>query len=203
MGTNNYLLKRSSSGSSIDACGSQIYYTTIETYMALLRKISTFLCAALVAAWPAVAQDSKAAPGVSASQIKIGMHLSMSGPASFLGHGLKVGIDPAVAEINAHGGVNGRRLSYAFVDDRGAPDGGVTAARRVVESEVVFLVPGGGTSTSTVATLPYFSRSPDLGGYKVVFTAEEFLRLRRIFATRVCDHTRRGSNQPPLLDTWL
>ncbi len=128
--------------------------------MTLFQKLAALVCAALAVTAPATAQDSKSAPGVSASQIKIGMHLSMSGPASFVGQGLKVGIDLAVAEINANGGVNGRKLAYVFVDDRGAPDGGVAAARRLVESEEVFLVHGGGTSTSTVATLPYFARSP-------------------------------------------
>lgn len=127
--------------------------------MNLLHKVSAFFCAALMGLFPAAAQDSRAAPGVSAAQIKIGMHLSLSGPASFVGQGIKVGVDLAVAEINANGGVNGRKLAYVFVDDRGAPDGGVAAARRLVESEEVFLVHGGGTSTSTVATLPYFAKS--------------------------------------------
>ena len=127
--------------------------------MKFLQKLSAFLCATLVGVFPATAQDSKTAPGVSATQIRIGMHLPLSGPASFVGQGVKVGVDLAVAEINAHGGVNGRKLSYVFVDDRGAPDGGVAAARRLVESEEVFLVHGGGISTSTVATLPYFAKN--------------------------------------------
>ncbi len=46
-------------------------------------------------------------------------------------------------------------------------------------------------------------RPVDMADYKVAFTAEETARLRRIFASGVCDYTRRGSNQPALLDTWL
>lgn len=127
--------------------------------MKFFQKFSIVLGAVLLAISPVRAQDSKGAQGISNTQIKIGMHLTLSGPASFVGQGVKVGVDLAVAEINGHGGINGRKLSYVFVDDRGTPDGGVAAARRLVESEEVFLVHGGGISTSTVATLPYFAKS--------------------------------------------
>lgn len=127
--------------------------------MKFFPKLSMFLVALLLAVSPVRAQDSKGAQGVSTTQIKMGMHLSLSGPASFVGQGVKVGVDLAVAEINGNGGINGRKLAYVFVDDRGTPDGGVAAARRLAESEEVFVVHGGGTSTSTVVTLPYFAKS--------------------------------------------
>ena len=97
--------------------------------------------------------------GVTDTEIKIGVHLSLSGPASFVGQGARVGIALAEAEINAKGGVNGRKLVFNYVDDRGSPDGGVTAVRRLVDEENMFIVLGAGTSTSTVPVLPYFERN--------------------------------------------
>ena len=78
-----------------------------------LRRL-TVACLGLAAlaafAPPAFAQPA-AAPGVTDTEIKIGVHLSLSGPASFVGQGARVGVALAVAEINGHGGVNGRKLS--------------------------------------------------------------------------------------------
>ena len=39
--------------------------------------------------------------------------------------------------------------------------------------------------------------------YTVSFSAAEIARLKRIFPDGVCDYTRKGIVQPPLLDTWL
>ena len=42
---------------------------------------------------------AQSVPGVTDSEIKIGVHLSLSGPASFVGQGARVGIALAQAEI--------------------------------------------------------------------------------------------------------
>jgi hypothetical protein len=43
----------------------------------------------------------------------------------------------------------------------------------------------------------------DLADYAVTFTPAERARLQRIFPTGVCDWSRPGVEQQPLLDTWL
>lgn len=98
-------------------------------------------------------------PGVTDSTIKIGVHAALTGVASFVGQGGKVGIDTAVAEINGQGGINGRKLEVIYVDDRGAPDGGVAAVRRLVDDDQVFMVFGAGPSASTVSVVPYFQQN--------------------------------------------
>jgi branched-chain amino acid transport system substrate-binding protein len=97
--------------------------------------------------------------GVTDSEIKIGVHLALTGPASFVGQGAKVGVDAAIAEINKNGGINNRKLTVVYADDRGAPDGGVAAVRRLVDEEKVLAVFGAGTSTATVSVLPYFEQN--------------------------------------------
>jgi branched-chain amino acid transport system substrate-binding protein len=98
-------------------------------------------------------------PGVTDSEIKIGVHFPLTGPASFVGQGAKVGIETAAAEINGHGGINGRKLVMVYADDRGTPDGGVTIVRRLVDEDKVFAVFGASTSTATVSVLPYFMQN--------------------------------------------
>lgn len=117
------------------------------------RSFSVLLLGSLFIGTTLSAQTVK---GVTDTEIKIGVHLSLSGPASFVGQGARVGIALAAAEINAKGGVNGRKLIFNYVDDRGSPDGGVTAVRRLVDEENTFIVLGAGTSSSTVPVLPYF-----------------------------------------------
>ncbi len=46
-------------------------------------------------------------------------------------------------------------------------------------------------------------RKVDARDYSVSFSAQEMDRLRKIFASGVCDYTRPGIVQPKLLDTWL
>lgn len=94
--------------------------------------------------------------------IKLGVQVVLTGPASFVGQGFKVGTELAVAEINANGGINGHQLDVVFVDDKGTPDGGVAAVRELVDREQVFAVLGGSTSTATVAAIPYFSQNGEL-----------------------------------------
>lgn len=43
----------------------------------------------------------------------------------------------------------------------------------------------------------------DTGDYAVPFTAAEIARLRRVFPNGVCDYSRRGIEQRPLMGTWL
>jgi branched-chain amino acid transport system substrate-binding protein len=113
-----------------------------------------------VAAAMVLAAGSFAAEvGVTDNSIKIGVHATLTGVASFVGQGGKVGIDTAVAEINSHGGINGRKLDVIYVDDRGAPDGGVSAVRRLVDDDQAFMVFGAGTSASTVSVVPYFQQN--------------------------------------------
>ena len=45
--------------------------------------------------------------------------------------------------------------------------------------------------------------APEIGDYDVVFSQEQFERLRLIFPDGVCDYSVAGVGQVPLADTWL
>ena len=60
-------------------------------------------------------------PGVSNDTVLIGSHGPVTGPASFLGLGGRDGAELAISEINAAGGVHGRKLKMIFEDDGFSP----------------------------------------------------------------------------------
>lgn len=94
-------------------------------------------------------------PGVSDESIKLGMYSDLTGGASLVGRGGQAGANCAVDEINANGGINGRTLEVVYEDSESTPDGGLLAARKLVQQENVFAILGLGASSSTVSVVPY------------------------------------------------
>ena len=65
-----------------------------------------------------------------AQPIKIGSILSVTGPAAFLGEDMKAGMELAVEQINAAGGVGGRKIDWVFYDAESQTPKRLTATRR-------------------------------------------------------------------------
>src|ERR1700736_6308288 len=98
-------------------------------------------CAMLMVAALAWTTPSRAAdaPGVTASEIKIGGVFPFSGPASSIGL-VGRGTLAYVQSINDNGGISGRKINYIALDDAYSPPKAVEHARRLVESdEVAFM----------------------------------------------------------------
>jgi branched-chain amino acid transport system substrate-binding protein len=97
-------------------------------------------------AGPAVAED---APGVTATEIKIGQFMPYSGPASAYSSLGKAEL-AYFKMINEHGGVNGRMVNLISLDDSYNPAKAVEVTRRLVEQEnVSFLFGPLGTPSNT------------------------------------------------------
>lgn len=89
-------------------------------------------------AWT-TASEAADAPGVTATEIKIGGVFPFSGPASSIGL-VGRGTLAYVQEINDKGGINGRKINYIALDDAYSPPKAVEHVRRLVESdEVAFM----------------------------------------------------------------
>ncbi|MBP2292912.1 ABC transporter substrate-binding protein [Azospirillum rugosum] len=90
-----------------------------------------------------------AATGVSAASaqetIKIGSILSVTGPAAFLGEDMKAGMEIAVEEINAAGGINGRKVDWVFYDAESQTQKAMSATRRLLTQDRVDMIVGGGS----------------------------------------------------------
>ena len=83
--------------------------------------------------------------------IKIGGIFPLSGNVSVYGVECKNGIDLAIEEINAAGGVNGKKLVLISEDDEGNPDKTVNAFQKLTTKDGVKIVIGSLTSGCTKA----------------------------------------------------
>ena len=100
-----------------------------------------FLATAIVTAalaLPASAQDT----------IKIGVITDKTGSAKFYAEPVTEGVIVGAKEINAKGGVLGKKIELLIEDDQNKPDVSSTVARKLVDAGVVFLV----SNTSSTAT---------------------------------------------------
>lgn len=92
--------------------------------------------------------------GVTATEILLGEVQPMSGPASLIGKAGAAGSKLAIAEINAKGGINGRKLRAIYEDDGYVPARSVAAVKKLIDSEKVFALTGTTGSSHMVAMLP-------------------------------------------------
>ncbi|MGB3865177.1 MAG: ABC transporter substrate-binding protein [Xanthobacteraceae bacterium] len=121
--------------------------------MKLIAKLTFALLLSPLAAQVAAAQN---APGVTDTEIKFGNIMPYSGPVSALSATGKVAA-AYFEQINAKGGVNGRKLTMMSLDDGFSPPKTVEATRRLVEGDnVAFMFATMGTAPSS-ATAKYLN----------------------------------------------
>lgn len=90
--------------------------------------------------------------GVSDREIVLGMATAMSGPAKEYGRQMKLGIEAAFQRTNDGGGIHGRQLRLATVDDGYEPARTATAMKELYEHHGVFGIIGNfGTPTAAIA----------------------------------------------------
>ncbi|WP_420133634.1 ABC transporter substrate-binding protein [Rhodopseudomonas sp.] len=113
-----------------------------------MTSLRLWLGAAFAAALATTAQAQNA-PGVTATEIKIGNTMPWSGPASALSTTGKT-IAAYLDQVNEQGGVNGRKVNMISLDDGFSPPKTMEAARRLVEGEgVAFIAATMGTAPSS------------------------------------------------------
>src|SRR3954451_17334547 len=83
---------------------------------------------------------ARAVDGVTDTEVLIGAHGPLTGPAAYIGLGARSGLQLAVDEVNASGGVNGRKLRVLFEDDGFSPTKALGAVKKLVEDDKVFMI---------------------------------------------------------------
>ena len=91
---------------------------------------------------PAAAQTKVTNEGISATEIVIGTHQDLSGPIKVWGVPVSNGMKMAVEEINAAGGINGRKLKMILEDNGYDPKKAVLASQKMVERDKIFAMIG-------------------------------------------------------------
>jgi branched-chain amino acid transport system substrate-binding protein len=89
--------------------------------------------------------------GVKPDEIRIGQCAAMTGPAAGLGTGMQMGLKAAIEEVNASGGVHGRRIRLSSADDGYEPEKCVDCTVKLIDDGVFALAGYVGTPTAKVA----------------------------------------------------
>jgi len=121
-----------------------------------------------------------------AQPIKIGVELPLTGYAATYGEDAKRGAELAVEEINAAGGINGRKVEAIYEDDGAMGKTSVSATQKLVDVDKVPVIVGGMMASAALSAAPIAREN------KVVFVAtvsshpdltNEELYVYRVFIT--------------------
>ena len=111
---------------------------------------------------------------VHAQDIKIGLVAALTGPSAQSGEAITRGLTIAIDEINAKGGLLGKKITLVRRDDESSPPKGMAAARELISSEKVTAFFGGIDTPVSLAIAPIANqnKTPFLGvwaaGTKIV-----------------------------------
>jgi branched-chain amino acid transport system substrate-binding protein len=92
--------------------------------------------------------------GDGTGDIKVGVYVDLTGQTSSFGQSTKNGIQLAVDEINAAGGVNGRKMTLIIEDDQGRPEQATTVVQKLINQDKVQAILGEVASTNSLAAAP-------------------------------------------------
>ena len=145
---------------------------------------------ALIAATPALAQQ-----GVSPTEIVLGTAQDLSGPIVNFSKATVNGMRMRIEEINAAGGINGRKLRLIVEDHGYDPKRAVLAAQKLVQQDKIFAAVGSiGTSTAMAAMPIYLDNKVahlfPLSGAREMF--DPIAPLKFSFAAPYFDQIRAG-----------
>lgn len=107
--------------------------------MRIIRTFVVVLSAVALLAAPAAAET-----------IKVGAILAVTGGASFLGAPESKTLEMLVEEINAKGGVGGKKIELIVKDSGASPEKAISFAKQLIEEEKVFAIIGPSTSGETM-----------------------------------------------------
>lgn len=96
-----------------------------------------------------------AEPGISGDTVRLGMSAPFSGPNGTYGLAMRAGVEAALAEANASGGIGGRKLVLEALDDGYETERTVANTRQLIEKSGVF------------ALIAYYGSSPTTAAMKV------------------------------------
>jgi len=107
-------------------------------------RITALVALSVVASLAGICQDTN----------RIGIILPLTGSQAAFGEALKNGYLIVLDEINAKGGVLGKKLELDFYDDQSKPDQAVQGVAKLVDQDHVSVLIGSFSSESTKAIIP-------------------------------------------------
>ena len=139
--------------------------------MRLADRLRTFIAGTALCL---AAGYTHAIDGVTDDRVLLGQSAAFSGPAQALGKEMLQGAKVYFDGVNAHGGVHGRRIEIASLDDGYEPDRAAANTRELIDQRKVFALFGYVGTPTSLAAMPIFTAAkvPFVGA----FTGAEALR---------------------------
>jgi branched-chain amino acid transport system substrate-binding protein len=119
-----------------------------------LRRITTLVLASSLAAGMVACGSSGGANSAQGDTIRIGLNYELSGTVASYGASNVQGIEMAIDEINAAGGVRGKQIEAIKYDSKSEPAEATTLATKLTSQDKVVTIIGPATSGSFKATIP-------------------------------------------------
>jgi branched-chain amino acid transport system substrate-binding protein len=94
-------------------------------------------------------------PGITPDGITVGAFGPITGPAAYIGLAGRDGANMAIKEINAAGGINGRKLQMIFEDDGHSPTRALAAVKKLIDQDHVFMIFCVAGSNGTLGTIDF------------------------------------------------
>ena len=120
-----------------------------------MRRVVALAALVLLLAGSAGAQ-SISDPGVTATTVVVGGTVPLTGQAAAFGT-VAPGAKAYFEYVNAHGGVNGRKIGYLYFDDAYDPAQTVQLTRKLVEQDRVFAIFGSVGTANNLAIRDYLN----------------------------------------------
>jgi branched-chain amino acid transport system substrate-binding protein len=117
-----------------------------------MRRMALLLCVVLLVLLTNCSKSGKG--GAAGETVKIGVITSLTGSNAAFGQAHKNGYTIALDEINAAGGVMGKKVEVDYYDDQSKPDQAVQGVSKLVDRDGVPVVLGAYSSESTRAIVP-------------------------------------------------
>ncbi len=118
------------------------------------RLLSAFATRLAGVALAAAAPPVETTPAEPAGEIVLGMSTALTGPASQLGLNMRIGVLAALEEANRAGGIHGRSLRLASLDDGYEPSRTAPNMHELISQHKVLAVIGNVGTPTAVAAIP-------------------------------------------------
>lgn len=141
-----------------------------------------------------VAMAAGCSNGGSSDTIKVGINYELSGGVATYGNGCLDGIKMAIDEVNAAGGVNGKKIELVTYDNKSDPAEATTLASKMMAQDKVLVALGPATSGNFKATIPEANKNkvPVISGsataddVTVEFNDDGTVKEVKEYAFRIC-----------------
>lgn len=111
-----------------------------------MKKITLFLTGLLICSLSVFGGG-----GAESGTIKVGALFAETGPASFLGAPEAKTVRMVAEEINAAGGINGKKIELVIKDTQASSEKAISMAKQLIEEDQVLAIIGPSTSGETIA----------------------------------------------------